>query len=266
LNTDLYFNALGSWPINIHARLFLTYSLYGLSIFIFIKFIQESRKRAVVSTQETIADNIQEMINSIKGQRHDFLNHLHVINMLCSRDNLEPVKEYVQEIVQESVKYNELLKFDNIVLSALINAKIAQANDRGINMKLDIQSAFSGVSHLSIDLSRILGNLLDNAMDYIANTGGEKTIGLKIYEKGPFVCVSVSNPWMGDQKEINEIINRGISTKGYGHQGLGIKICRQLARKIHGKLDYSFDPEEGLSFLLMVPADIDTKLGNSSIL
>ncbi|MEQ8176600.1 MAG: GHKL domain-containing protein, partial [Syntrophomonadaceae bacterium] len=226
--------------------------LYGVSIFIMARFIRTSQQEIQISVQENIADNIKELIDSVKGQRHDFLNHLQVIYGLCQEKQYESLGEYVKELGKETAYYNELLTIDNPVLSALISAKTAQANERGISLKMNINADLKSVSHVSIELARILGNLIDNALDAVENQE-ERYIKLDIDSRGALLIVSVSNPWCGDISSIDKAINQGISTKGGEHQGLGLHICKQLANKIHAHFSYSYEPSGELCFTLAVP-------------
>lgn len=248
-NADFYLQGL-----NTGFRTLILFFLYGISIYIFIRFVRLSVQEAESSVQDGLAENIRDMVNSIKGQRHDFNNHLHVINTLFQHNNYAALKEYLHDLLKETSQYNELLKIDNPVLSALINAKIARANDRGITVDFDIQTGLSEASHASLELSRIIGNLMDNAIDELEASSEDKAISLSIVDKGPLLVISVGNPWKGDPHIVEKALKSGFSTKGEtGHQGLGLQICKQLAKKIHAGFDYCYEPEGILRFNLMVP-------------
>ncbi len=232
---------------------FLTMALFGISVFIVIRYIRSSRQQAVISTQESLAENIKEMVEAVRGQRHDFLNHLQVINALYTRGEMESLGSYLETLLQDTSHYNEVLKINNPVLSALINAKMTQAEERGISINVDIQTAFDGLEHAAIDLARILGNLLDNAMDAVRPLESDKTVDLKFHREGPLLVASVSNPLVGNIENVKEAISRGISTKGDGHQGLGLAICQRLAMKLHGSLGFSYQGDSAITASLVIP-------------
>lgn len=240
-------------PVQTYVLWTVSTILYGISIFIMARFIRTNKRVIQTSVQDNIADNINELIESIKGQRHDFLNHVQVIYGLSREKQYAAMEEYVQELVKETSYYNEIMTIDNPVLSALINAKTAQAGDLGISVKMNIESDLNAISHVSIELARILGNLIDNALDAVEKYEADKYIKLDIYSEGPLLIASVSNPWCGNVNIIDEAITRGLSTKGGEHQGLGLRICHQLAHKIHASFSYSYDPEGELCFTVAVP-------------
>lgn len=230
----------------------LNFSLFFLSILIILLFIHYSRREMAFAAQEALSDNITEMINTIRGQRHDFLNHLQVINILYQQNKHEALGEYLNEMLHESSRYNEILKIDNPILSALINAKITQAELRGIKLETDIGSGFPGLPIASMDIARILGNLIDNALDAVESAAVDKIVNLQVYEEGPFIISRVSNPWDGNREELEKTIKKGLSTKGAGHSGLGVYICQVLARKMHGRCDYTLEPGR-ITFTLTIP-------------
>lgn len=249
--TDLTFQV--ALPVHLYALWTVCIVLYGISLFIMARFVKMNRQEVQTSVQDTIADNIRNLIISVKGQRHDFLNHLQVISGLCQERQYEALEKYVKELGKETSYYNELLTIDNPILSALINAKTTQANERGISVRMNIEADLRTVSHVSIELARILGNLIDNALDAVENNQEERYIKLDINSDGALLVASVSNPWHGDISSIDNAISKGISTKGGEHQGLGLGICTQLATKIHAHFSYSYKPSGELCFTLAVP-------------
>lgn len=229
-----------------------TFLLYFISITILLLFIRSNRQASERAIQEALSDNIKEMINTIRGQRHDFLNHLQVIRILHQQDKRDALAEYLDEILLDSSKYNEILKIDNPILSALINAKIAQAEQRGIDLQVDIRAGLSEFTSNTMDIARILGNLLDNALDEVENTEEPRKVRLEVDAEGPLIMTSVINPYYGSLEEVEKSIKKGLSTKGSGHSGLGLYICRRLARKIHAGFDYTLEPGR-ITFTLSIP-------------
>ncbi|HWP96858.1 MAG TPA: GHKL domain-containing protein [Syntrophomonadaceae bacterium] len=232
--------------------LLITAVLFLLSLLIILLFLRHNRRGIEMATQEALSDNIFEMVNSISGQRHDFLNHLQVMRILHQQNKQEALGDYLEEILQESSRYNEILKIDNPILSALINAKITQAELRGIEMEVDVHSSLSGLAPTSMDIARILGNLIDNALDEVEKAAVSGKVRLEIREEGPLLIVLVRNPYAGDPEDLEKALKKGLSTKGSGHSGLGIYICRRLARKIHSSFDYTLEPGR-ITFTLTIP-------------
>ena len=215
------------------------------------------QRQAVITTQDAVSENIMELLKTLKAQQHDFLNHLQVISGLCQMKNLDDLQEYLNGLIKETRTMDKTLGIGNPILAALINAKIAQAEARGIMLNLDIESDFLGINYAAADLSRILGNLINNAMDAIEDRESGKEIRLIIRDQGSSFICWVQNPWTGEFPSKNSLFSPNFSTKQGEHSGLGLYICKQLTHRLHGELDCHFNPEEGVVFTLSISRIID---------
>lgn len=226
---------------------------FVLSIFLILKFIQNNVRGIRISTQNAVSENIMELVNSVRGQRHDFLNHLQILSFLVQKQEWPALNEYLRKLLKEVSEYNDILKLDNPIIAALINSKIAQANQRGVNIKSDISASFSGFAACSIDIARILGNLIDNAIDAVV-LNEEKELTLEIREKGSVLICSVGNRYFGSLEVLNKIFEPEFTTKADSHNGIGLYVSRQLAKRLNGTLEYHLNPLDNIiTFTLTIP-------------
>ncbi len=223
-----------------------------LNIFILSKYSSLAEEKLFLATRDAISENLTGLLNSIRGQRHDFLNQLQVINSLVHKDAKEELKEFVTHLIGESSFYNEVLKIDNVVIGALLNAKLTQAELKGIKLDVDIDAALSHIGPRALYLSRILGNLIDNAIEFVDQFGHEKIIKVTVKKEGPFLHFSVINPGSLPQEVKEKLFEPGSTTKDGRHSGLGLFICQQLARKLHGKIE-CFSDNAVTRFTLVMP-------------
>ena len=224
-----------------------------LSIYLILKFIQNNARGIRISTQDAVSENIMELVNSVRGQRHDFLNHLQILSFLVQQQEWSTLNEYLRKLLKEVSEYNDILKLDNPIIAALINSKISQANRRGINIKPDISASFSDFAAHSMDIVRILGNLIDNAIEAVV-LNEDKELSLEIFEKGSALICSVSNKYYGSLQLLNKIFEPEFSTKADSHTGIGLYVSRQLAKKLNGTLEYHFNPLDNIiTFTLTIP-------------
>lgn len=107
------------------------------------------------------------------------------------------------------------------------------------------------ISSEAIDLARILGNLIDNAMDAAKESQGNwVTIGIE--EKDSMIVCSVTNPYTGDSEGLRKFLAPGCSSKPY-HDGLGLYVCQKLCAKIKGRLDCNFENDHQVTFTVSIP-------------
>lgn len=239
---------------SIYTVSFLSLALVALTAYILFKSMGIAEKHLVSQSQVPISDNIMGLINSVRSQRHDFVNNLQVINSLAYDDDKEELKKYLAKLTGSVSFYNKLLEVNEPVISALLNAKITQAEIKEIQVKLDVNADLAKLSTRAFDIARILGNLIDNALEAISNNQEEdRWIELKIEEKGPLLVFSVTNPEALPEEIAQEIFEPGFTTKDGSHSGLGIYICQQLAQKLHGKIDFTSKEEADTTFSLVFP-------------
>ena len=100
------------------------FMILTLNIYILTKSVFVTEKQIVTQNQATVSDNIMELINSIRSQRHDFINNLQIINSLLYEGNYNELKRYITKLNNEVTVYNDLLKIDQPIVSALLNSKI----------------------------------------------------------------------------------------------------------------------------------------------
>lgn len=228
--------------------------LLGINALILKKSVSASAAKTLEVAQDSISDNIMSLVNSVRSQRHDFINQIQVLNSLSHSGDMDGIKKYLSEMSGEISLYNNVLRIDNPIIGALINAKIIQAGLKDINLEVNITANLSHVSSKVLELTRILGNLLNNAIEAVeALSQPQKLIKLDINEKGPFIVFTVSNPCLQPIQYSTKLFEPGYTTKDENHSGLGLYICKQLAQKLHGSINYKYDPLSGISFSATIP-------------
>jgi len=224
--------------------------LFFLSIYILVKYIYISRGE-LAATQDSVSENIMEMINTVRGQRHDFINHLQVIHGLNQISDKEALDDYLSDLLSEVTRYNEMLKIDNPVIAALINAKIAQAGSRGISLRVQVKSSLAHIANAAFAMGRIMGNLIDNALEAVEEAG-ENWVEVSIEEQNSLIICSVTNPSKGSSKSLKKAFAPGVSSKSE-HDGLGLYVCQKLCSQLQGRLDWTIDENNRITFTLTVP-------------
>jgi len=249
LSGQVLMNYLGRSQKETLVLLFGICVIFFLSIYVLMKYTSFSRGE-LAATRDVVSENLMEMLNAVRGQRHDFMNHLQVIYGLNQLDQREALDEYLADLLREVTSYSEMLKIDNPIIAALIHAKVAQADTRGIELQVEVTANLRNIA-TAIDVTRIMGNLIDNAMD-AAEAASELWVNLKIEEKNDMIICSVTNPFTGSAKELKGYLAPGLSSKAH-HEGLGLYVCQKLCAKIQAKLEWRCENDRQVTFTLIVP-------------
>ncbi|WP_309122709.1 GHKL domain-containing protein [Paenibacillus sp.] len=216
----------------------------------------------ILNTQETYVDEIDNLFTTIRGQRHDFLNHVQVIQAFVRRKKFDELERYVSELVGEIVEINDLLQIGHPALAALVKSKMVYALDR----KIDFRYSFEGMDRIghgvaSVDYVKIAGNLLDNALDEVLNSDPEnRWIEIAGWTDEENFYLSVSNPaYSVTEEQKSNMFRSGFTTKKKDvHSGLGLSIVKERVGHYRGQLDVETAADHVLSFRVKLPLRLHT--------
>lgn len=187
---------------------------------------------------------LEDLNQTLRKQRHDFKNHLQVVYSLTEMEAYGDVKDYVQRIYEDVQSVGSLIRTAVPAVNALLSAKSADCAERGIAFDAEIQSSWEEIPVAGWEMCRIIGNLVDNAMDALeeaATPGGR--IRVVIGESIPGFSLAVENNGPEIPRENKRsIFQPGFTTKSFGH-GNGLSIVSDLVEKYGGRLDLESGPE-----------------------
>ena len=116
-------------------------------------------------------------------------------------------------------------------LVGLIYFKLCQANNEGIQIIINVSNNIPEIKLDTItikELSRVMGILLDNAMDSAIETE-EKSLSLYVYKEKENIIFQLSNTFKG-RININLLNKKGYTTKGESH-GYGLVIVKGILKR-----------------------------------
>jgi len=218
--------------------------------------LRKSRDRAVRAAQETYVDEINQLFRTVRAQRHDFLNHVQTIHSLAELDKVEELKIYAKELTGEIQVLNDIINIGNPAIAALVRAKISQASSLRIRFQADFNIETNlelGVK--SLDLTRLIGNLIDNAFDEVMRYPEDKRIvSLEGGQEQRMLVLSVTNySEHGQALKGKPIFEPGYSSKGEEHQGLGLSIVKSIVEEYGGSIALQTECDHQVRFLIRIP-------------
>jgi hypothetical protein len=200
-------------------------------------------------------DNIKNMLNSINAQRHDFNNHISCLYGLIKLNKSSEALGYIESLVDDITKFNYILDIENPFLSALVNAKLTLAQQEKIYMEADINIPVD-ISIEAVDLSIILGNLLDNSIEACKLDDIDyKYIELYADINNNDLVISLINS-KSSKIEINLSMgkDRVTSKSDKDNHGFGLKNIRETVRKYGGTTEIE-DREDHFVVNIKIPLE-----------
>jgi signal transduction histidine kinase len=180
--------------------------------------------------------------------RHDLKNHLYSIRSLIESGDNEESLNYVSEILDNIGTRRDYSATGNVVIDSIINFKLQEAEHRNIRTNLDLRIP-EKLDIPSIDMTIILGNLLDNAIKAAEKLKADKYINLKMkYDKGRLM-IQADNPYMG---EINEENGKLLTTEAdKENHGIGLQNVKKVLQKYDGIMNIDYNDNVFSISLLM---------------
>lgn len=187
--------------------------------------------------------NLEELNGEMRKQRHDFMNHLQVVYSLLELDEHQAAEEYLEKVYSDIKRVNRTLKTAHPAINALLAAKMSDCEARGIALELHMDSPWQNMPVPSWEICRVLGNLIDNAMDALAGTP-QPAVRVALGENLQEYSLSVANNGPMIPEELREsIFQSGFSTKSAG-RGMGLAIVQEIVRRNGGVMSLTSDEQE----------------------
>lgn len=203
-------------------------------------------------------DSVRGLTEALRAQAHEAANRLHTVLTMVE---LGRTDEAIQLATAELALAQELTDqvvgaVDEPALAALLLGKSAQAAERGVELTVDGGSRLTTSQLRGRDLITVVGNLIDNALEAVAETPLPRKVDVLVREQNGEVLVRVADNGPGlTPDQAASAFQRGWSTKGDGH-GIGLSLVRQVADRYGGSHHISSEPGAGavITVRLRVPS------------
>jgi signal transduction histidine kinase len=238
----------------IHLYFILINAIVPLITMIIIRqFMAFIRREAENKAQLGTLCHVEELLNTMRGQRHDFSHELQVIYGLLEVQEYQEARSYLKKSVEEVAATSELVKTDNLGVTALLYTKTGLAEARKINLHITVETSLQNSPLEARDINLILGNLIDNALeaadhlpvperrvDVIIGQGLDGYV-LEVKNYGPPISPPI----------VVSIFMPGFSTKGEG-RGMGLYTVQKIVNKYNGNIHVISD-SKGTCFRAVIP-------------
>ncbi len=172
--------------------------------------------------------------DNIRKTKHDLKNHLTVVGGYLEAGENEVCKEYLEKLTQTVDSMGNMIRSGNEVLDYLINSKLARAKD----VKVLVNGSAAPLAHIDpVDLSCIVGNILDNAIEAQQDVPKErKQIELHFARHNGCAVILCKNTVIGRVLERGKL--KKTSKSDPESHGLGHQIVENAVKKYGGWVNY----------------------------
>jgi two-component system sensor histidine kinase AgrC len=186
---------------------------------------------------------IEGLIKNLRTYQHNYTNTLASIKGFVEQKNIESLEKYLNEEVFKDTNtiitgkdvFSPLQKISNPGIKGLVATKINNAMNNNIQFSVEVTENmdFSAYQVETIDICKIIGILLDNAIE-AAMESEKKNISLLITKNKKETSFVITNTFK-NPPDINKMFNYGYSTKGK-NRGIGLSIVKDILNTKYSNL------------------------------
>lgn len=182
--------------------------------------------------------NLSEVNDSIRCFKHDFNNIIQAITGYIDLNDIEALRIYFESLVKDCHHLNMIDKLnyevcDNPAIYSILINKYKKAQESNIKINIEIVACLKELSNKSYVIARMLGILLDNAIEASLECE-EKIINVRIIKElnKHRTLIVIENTYENKEIDTNKIFDKNYTTKvGKGNSGLGLWKIRDILRK-----------------------------------
>lgn len=182
---------------------------------------------------------LQILHDNISAFKHDFANIIQSLGGYVQTEDITGLKKYYSQLLSDFQDVNNLTILNpniinNPAVYSLLTAKYYKANELGIKFNIEIFLDFNKLNIEDYKLTRILGILIDNAIES-AFECEEKQIYLEMFNNinSSSQTITIKNTYNNKEIDINKINKKGYTTKSDNSKphGLGLWEVQQIIKK-----------------------------------
>jgi len=239
------------WPLreNVWLYLIIVFIIYAIcrtSAFLgycyYMKSLQRRQriecelqaKEAEQKALQYYTSEMERQNNAVRKFKHDYQNILLSLDSYIQEKDLDGLETYyatkiktVSElIIKEEFSLQNLSKIKVTAIKSIFTGKLMLAQNCNIDVMFEADMDIADFFVDSIDLVRIIGILMDNAIEACRELpDGKLLTGCFKDEDG--ITIIVQNTCRPDIPKVYELLQEGFSTKGEG-RGLGLTNLKEI--------------------------------------
>lgn len=206
----------------------------------------------LVEIQEEQAKRHLEEVRSIhqemRGYKHDFHHHLQTLKGQLEAGEVDRAIAYIEALDKDLQNVDTLLKTGNVTVDAILSAKLAKARSEGIPVTVEANLP-PELTLTDVELSIVLGNLLDNAIEACREAAGDRFIRLSLRMKGRMLYFYLLNAAGKKKLKLGSLFKTGKT----GAHGFGLHRAETILEKHGGWVKYNSE-EGAFTSEFLVPA------------
>lgn len=234
-----YGQARGSDPelITMNTIYFVIYFFIMCVVFVMllistVKEVRVKSKQDEFERLQLYSETLEEMHAEMRKFKHDYINILSSMSEYIQERNMDGLETYFNEKIAKTTgimsnnSMIDLLKNVKVIeLKGIVSSKMIKAQEKGIEIRLEVAEPVTKVNMDPIALCRCIGILLDNAIEETEHIKSG-CIQVAFIQRTSSLLLVVVNSCRNDIA-LQHVMKPGFSTKGEG-RGMGLSNLREI--------------------------------------
>lgn len=235
-NMSVEWNYIEIWVCGLLCINVLFYYIVGSIYELYEKRLETRLMELSYESSEYSAEKIMHMYEEASKIRHDMKNCMMIVDKCIEQGDYSEARKYISTLMEEKIDVLGIKMFcSNKVLNYIINNKFAVCDKMNIETKCIISANLNEIS--AVDLSILIGNLLDNAMEAAEKTEW-RMVNIEIYEEEN-ITIIVENTINESVLQNNHMFATTKLDKS--KHGYGMISIKDILKKYRGSIEYTED-------------------------
>lgn len=230
--------------VSFNCILFACYFI--ISTILIVNIIQTHMEKVDMNLRQDSYNQLQEyttqienMYSSLRSFKHDYSNIMISMSGYIESNDMDGLRNYFYDeilplgksITKNAAHLNQLMNIKITELKSIISSKLLYALELNVKVNIEINKEIPRIPMDTLDLSRIIGIFLDNAIEATLETDTPTLRFALIDLSSEFVFI-ISNSFLEKGIPYASLSKAHVSTKGI-NRGLGLYNAQEIISKYH---------------------------------
>ena len=202
------------------------------------KQVDAESELAVMNSRAEYESRIMAMTDTFRRIKHDYANHMSAVTAYVKNDDMASLRRYMDDY-NSKYSVDTVFLTGNAVLDTILTQKAMICEHEGIEFHFSAEIGRK-IPLTDLEITSLIGNLLDNAIEAQNDVCVKKYINLKIMTIEQMFIIQAENSSAGNYLYDGDRLIT--SKKDRGLHGFGLKIMNEVTDSHKGVMAVSPEP------------------------
>lgn len=230
--------------VRVNTILFLIFFLFtSIFIVIMMYILRRDAKLQAQNVQyeslQRYTEQVEELYQNIRGFKHDYINILSTMQLYMEHEDWVNLKTYFNtEILPTGATFQDssqtLGQLSNLQipeLKSILYNKLVKAIELGLKVQLEIRKPITKIAIKNVDIARVIGIYLDNAIEALLELDSEcpRQLSVALIDMKDSVVIIIQNNCKELPLNLHKLGTLSYTTKGK-NRGMGLYLAAKTLR------------------------------------